>query len=143
MKAKNILSILFCVALLASCASSSEVPFSVARNYFVSNQYSSQKPEVLTITTPEEFSRLFGMATAMGKDGRPTPIDFAKSFVIAKTLPETDIATTVAPQSLSKTSDGKLLLKSTVKRGEKQSYTTQPFYAIIVSRNYMGMPVVE
>ena len=30
-----------------------------------------------------------------------------------------------------------------VKRGEKQSYTTQPFYAIIVSRNYMGMPVVE
>lgn len=50
---------------------------------------------------------------------------------------------TFAPQSLSKTSDGKLLLKSTVKRGEKQSYTTQPFYAIIVSRNYMGMPVVE
>ena len=39
-------------------------------------------PEYPKITTEEEFNKLFGMATIMGKDGKPTAIDFTKQFVL-------------------------------------------------------------
>ena len=71
------------------------MPFEVARNYFFKNGRSSEShpslledgrvtdegkandqviPEYPKITTEEEFSKLFGMATTMGKDGKPTAI---------------------------------------------------------------------
>lgn len=135
------------LALLASCASQgTEVEYTAARNYFVSNKFTMPTPgtdALLTITTRQGFDSIFGMATTMGDDGKPTPVDFTKDFVIAKILPVTDTETEIAPKSLTKTPDGKLLLKSSVRRGAKTSYSTQPFYAIIVSRDYYGLPITE
>ena len=60
---------------------SNEVAFEVAKNYFFKNDH--EIPASPKITTAEEFGKLFGMATTMGKDGKPTEIDFTKQFVLA------------------------------------------------------------
>lgn len=135
------------MVLLASCANKgTEVEYTAARNYFVSNKFTMPAPgmdALLTITTQQGFDSIFGMATTMGDDGKPTPVDFTKDFVIAKILPVTDTETEVAPKSLTKTPDGKLLLKSSVRRGGRMGYSIQPFYAIIVSRDYYNLPITE
>ena len=74
---------------------STEVVFEVAKNYFFKND--QVIPEYPKITTEEEFTKLFGMATKMGEDGKPTAIDFTKQFVLAIVLPETDFATEINP----------------------------------------------
>ena len=48
------------------------------------------------------------MATVMGANGKPTPIDFNKQFVIAVINNETDISTSFTPIKLEKTEAKKL-----------------------------------
>ena len=55
------------------------VAFQIAKNYFFKND--QKIPANPKITTEEEFNKLFGMATTMGKDGMPTDIDFSKSYM--------------------------------------------------------------
>ena len=74
---------------------SNEVAFEVAKNYFFKND--QEIPASPKITTSEEFGKLFGMATTMGKDGKPTEIDFTKQFVLAIVLPVTNLATEIIP----------------------------------------------
>ncbi len=128
--------------LLASCASSGEsVKYTVAKNYFVKNN--AKVPEGMKITTQQEFDDCFGMATTMGPDGKPTEIDFSKSFVITKILPETKNDTEVSPVSLQKKGSDLLLLKSNIKEGKAMSYSIRPFYIIVVSKEYAGYKVEE
>ena len=54
-----------------------EVPFEVAKNYFFKNN--QVIPEYPKIVSEEEFNKLFGMATTMGEDGKPTAIDFTRT----------------------------------------------------------------
>ena len=56
---------------------SSEVAFEVAKNYFFKNN--QVIPEYPKIVSEEEFNKLFGMATTMGEDGKPTAIDFTRT----------------------------------------------------------------
>ena len=82
---------------------SNEVAFEVAKNYFFNN--GQEIPSSSKITTAEEFGKLFGMATTMGEDGKPTPIDFAKQFVLAIVLPVTNLATEITPDRLEEKGD--------------------------------------
>ena len=99
---------------------SSEVAFEVAKNYFFKN--GQVIPEYPKITTEEEFNKLFGMATTMGESGKPTAINFAKQFVLAIVLPETDFATEISPVKVEEKGDS-LIYTYDVKTGEKQSFT--------------------
>ena len=54
----------------------SGIAFEIAKNYFFKNN--QEIPSSPKITTAEEFGKLFGMATTMGEDGKPTEIDFTK-----------------------------------------------------------------
>ncbi len=138
------IALFFGVALLmlASCASSSEsVKYTVAKNYFVKNN--AKVPEGMKITTQQAFDDCFGMATTMGSDGKPTEIDFSKSFVITKILPQTNNDTEVSPAGLQKKGSDVLLLKSDIKKGETMSYSIRPFYIIVVSNEYAGYKVEE
>lgn len=75
----------FAAALYASCASGgASVKYAVARNYFVNRN--AAIPQDMKIQSRKDFDRCFGMAATMGKDGKPTEIDFEKSFVIAKVM---------------------------------------------------------
>ena len=118
---------------------SSVVAFEVAKNYFFKND--QVIPEYPKITTEEEFTKLFGMATTMGKDGKPTAIDFTKQFVLAIVLPETDFATEINPVKVEEKGDS-LLYTYEVKTGEKQSFSIQPVSIIILDKQYENKRVV-
>ena len=127
-----------------------EVAFEVAKNYFFKNDQTI--PASPKITTEEEFSKLFGMATTMGErlrgegtsgmDGKPTEIDFTKQFVLAIVLPVTDIATEITPVKLEAKGDS-LFYTYDVKTGEKQSFTIQPVSIIILDKKYENKVVID
>jgi len=113
-----------------------DIPFTLAKNYFVKNTF--EKLDNPKIETHEQFNEIFGMATTMAKDGKPTEIDFAKQYVIAVILPNTDSITSLAPISLQKDEKGTIILKYKKEVGEKQTFTIRPSFEIIVDKSENG-----
>ena len=113
-----------------------DIPYIVAKNYFVKNSVESiHNPK---IETAEKFEEIFGMATTMGEDGKPTEIDFSKYYVIAVVLPATDISSKIIPVSLQKHKDGKIVFLYKKYVGTKQSFKTRESIQIIVDKNMIG-----
>ncbi len=112
---------------------SSEVPFTVAEHYFINK--GQDIPVNPKITSDELFKQLFGMATVMGENGKPTEIDFSKQFVLAVVLPVTDINTEINPVKVEEKGDT-LFYHYDVKTGEKQSFNIQPLSIIILDKKY-------
>lgn len=117
------------------------IAFVVAKNYFVNNTLT--KLDSPKIETAEKFNAAFGMAATMGKDGKPTEIDFNKQYVIALVLPETDLATNIEPLSLQKAENGDIKFNYKVVAGEKQSYKIRPNLAIVVDKANNGNVVLN
>ena len=118
---------------------SDKVAFEVAKNYFFKND--QEIPASPKITTAEEFGKLFGMATTIGEDGKPTEIDFTKQFVLAIVLPVTNLATEITPNRLEEKGDT-LFYFYNAKVGEAQSYSTQPISLIILDKKYADKTIV-
>src|SRR5690606_11717534 len=59
------------------------IPYVLAQNYFVKNTIGEDRNGIYKIETQAAFDELFSPAASMGKDGKPTPIDFEKQYVIA------------------------------------------------------------
>lgn len=116
----------------SSSESQATVNYTIAKNYFVKS--SARTVSKLKIETEEQFNEVFGMATTMGDAGKPTPIDFSKQFVIAVILPESEVATLIEPVSLNNTSKNELTFNYRLTVGNKQSFTSVPFCAIIVNK---------
>lgn len=110
-----------------------EVAYEVAKNYYFKK--GQQIPASPKITSDDEFDKLFGMATVMGKDGKPTSIDFTKQFVLAIVLPVTDTATEINPVKVEVKSDS-LFYTYEVKTGEKQTFSIRPVSIIILDKQY-------
>jgi hypothetical protein len=127
------------VAPAESDEKSNEVTFEVAKNYFFKND--QEIPASPKITTAEEFGKLFGMATTMGNDGKPTEIDFTKQFVLAIVMPVTNLATEITPDRLEEQGDT-LLYFYDANVGEAQSYSTQPISLIILDKKYADKTIV-
>ena len=116
-----------------------EIAFEEAKNYFFKN--GEAIPADPKITSEEAFNKLFGMATTMGKDGKPTEIDFSKQFVLAIVLPVTNIDTEIKPIKVEEKGDT-LLYTYEIKTGEKQTYSIQPVSIIILDKKYEDKEVV-
>ena len=127
------------VAPVESSEASNEVTFEVAKNYFFKN--GQEIPASPKITTAEDFGKLFGMATTMGEDGKPTPIDFSKHFVLAIVHPVTDYATEIKPVKVTEKGDS-LFYTFEVNKGEKQTYSIKPISIIILDKKYENKEVV-
>lgn len=108
-----------------------EVNFKQAYRYFLKNGEVCENPK---ITTQEEFSQKFGMATVMGKNGQPTIVDFDKEFVIAVTYPETNNEVRMSPISLQRDADGNLTFTYEALKVRELTYTTKPCLIIIVDK---------
>ena len=134
--------ILFVFAMLVAVTACNTTPtvadYTVAKNYFFKNN--QEIPDDVKITSEEEFHKLFGMATVMGADGKPTAIDFSKQFVIAVVLPVTYVATEIVPERVEVSGDSLLYFYS-VKTGDEQSYSIQPISIIILDRQYVDKAV--
>lgn len=128
--------------LLSACAAGRNgIGFTEARNYFV--QRGATVPSDLKITTQADFDRCFGEAAVMGKNGQPTPIDFSRSFAIAKVLPESDRNPQISHVSLQRGGHHKLVLHYVVSCGPQRTYTVQPFILLIVDRKYKDWTISE
>ncbi|MPS71663.1 MAG: hypothetical protein E2590_00750 [Chryseobacterium sp.] len=141
---KNVF-ILFSILLLIGCNSSvksgdstlnEEVPYKEAKNYFVKSNINAaiDSPK---FETQQEFEKVFGTATTMGGNGKPTPIDFSKEFVVAQIEDPSTQTIELKPVSIRKNSN---ILEIKYKRiaGENQSYTTQTAMILIIDRKYEG-----
>jgi len=126
--------------------SSQAIPYTIAKNYFVKNIYKdlikhdtkdNSELQIFQFSFQRDFEKLFGMATTMGNDGKPTIIDFTKSYVIACVADESDITNSIEIISLNK-SEKKI--EFTCKRviGEKKSSTSQQSVLLIVDKKYLG-----
>ncbi len=112
-----------------------DIPYTIVTNYFVKNTVSQiDNPK---IETAEKFNEIFGMATTMGKDGKPTEIDFSKQFVIALILPETDLLTSIKPISLQK-NNNEITFNYSLEVGAKQTFMSRPSLAIVVDKKVDG-----
>ena len=118
---------------------SNEVTFEVAKNYFFKND--QEIPASPKITTAEEFGKLFGMATTMGEDGKPTPIDFTKQFVLAVVQPVSNLATELTPDRLEEKGDT-LFYFYDAKVGEAQTFSSQPISLVILDKKYADKQIV-
>ncbi|MBO1363670.1 hypothetical protein JHU38_07790 [Prevotella sp. A2931] len=126
--------------LLSSCSQTEVIKWTEARNYYHVGE--TRLPETMKITRQQTFDENFGMAAIMSKDGQPTPIDFNKDFVLAKIVPETDRQTTLQPLALKKVGD-KLQLTYRYTQGARQSFTTRPFFLLIVPKAYEKLEIEE
>lgn len=116
------------------------VPYTIAHNYFVKNDVETV-PEM--INDKVQFDTYFGTATTMGRDGKPTAIDFEKQYVIVATLPQTALATTITPVGLTRDQEGFVKLTCNVKRGAMQTYTVRPLELLLVDKKYSGYVTVD
>lgn len=136
--------------MLLSCKSSTNtdkgqvesVPYAVVKGYFLKNDADLSLLKNGKITTEKDFFDLFGSATVMGKDGKPTTIDFSRQYVIAVVGDKTDLSVSMTPLTLQKDGDS-LTFTYDYKEGEKQSYTTQPLLIVAVDSKYDGSVVLK
>lgn len=136
--------------MLLSCKSSTNqaneqsenVPYAVVRGYFLKNDADLSSLKNGKITSEKDFSALFGAATVMGEDGKPTIIDFTKQYAIAVIANKTDSAVVLAPLKVEKSGDN-ITFTYEYKEGEKQSYTIQPLLIIAVDSKYDGNVLVK
>ena len=119
-----------------------DVPYIVAKNYFVKNNADLSILKDNKIETEKEFSKLFGFATVMGSEGKSTPIDFSAQYVIAIIGEATDLSTELEPLSLIKHKDS-LTLNYLERVGSKQTFTIKPFIILIVDRKYNGSIILN
>lgn len=118
---------------------SKPIPYTEVKHYFVKNTYNNNQIEELKITNSEEFHRIFGMATVMGKEGIPTPIDFSKHYVLAVVGLPTEFPTTLTVNDVNQENES-IIVNYQLKEGEKQSYTIQPSLVILVNQEFKGEP---
>lgn len=113
-----------------------DIPFILAKNYFVKN--SVKKIENPKIENVEIFNDIFGTATTMGENGKPTTINFSEQFIITVLKPKTDLQATIEVKSLQKNNKGGIVLTYKYKTGDKQSFTTRPNFIVIVDKSEKG-----
>jgi uncharacterized membrane-anchored protein len=99
----------------------------------------SDKPVTKLISTEADFAATFHPAPVNGQNA-VTP-KFPNEFVLLHTLPETDVATTIEFKNV-RLNNGYLNAEVQVIRGEKQTFTTRPQAAIVISaKDLLGVSV--
>jgi len=94
-----------------------DIPFTVAKNYFVKNTVKQGGLENPKIETKENFDSVLGASRTMNKDGR---------------------ATEIAPVSLQKDDKNRVELNYRLTKGNKQSFKIRPVLIVIVDKIHDG-----
>lgn len=116
------------------------IGFKTAENYFVKNTVEEAVPA--KITSQEEFDKYFGMATTMGDQGKPTPIDFNKEFVIIVDHNNTEKKVEISPIGLNKNEKNLTFAYKVTENGDN-GFTTHPFLMIIVDKTNEGDVILK
>jgi len=141
---KKIAILIFSIYFIVSCSSgkpgnarlNEEIPYKEAKNYFVKNNIDAalDSPK---FESQQEFDQVFGMATTMGENGKPTPIDFSREFVVAQVEDPSTQNIELKPVSVRKNAN---ILEVKYRKivGADRSYTSQTAMILIIDRKYEG-----
>ncbi|MCQ2289748.1 MAG: hypothetical protein MJZ63_00540 [Muribaculaceae bacterium] len=128
------------VAVMGSCSITRKVEkdaypiaFTEVHNYYVKNNFTPKKLVRKVINTEGEFRAIFGDAAVMGANGRPTPINFGRQFVLAVVSPVTDTNTQMYPLSVLQNGNA-IIFNYKVDKGGKMSYSVSPYVAVVLDR---------
>lgn len=121
----------------ATTSVTEDIPYQVANRYFFRNDAALSSLTDPRIFSREQFDLLFGAAPVMGKEGKPTVIDFSSSYVIALVSPPVNRLNEFRVQSLKKEA-GKIILRYRVQEGKEISSTIQPLLLLIVNKSQQG-----
>lgn len=113
------------------------VPFTTASNYFVRNDFKEAELQGVLLTSQSEFDKIFGFATTMGVNGKPTMIDFTKQNVIA-CIGATSEMENILSVSTIKQVGSELVVNYSLDEGKKQTFSSRNFVAMLVDKNYSG-----
>lgn len=139
---KNLFLSAVSIFILNSCNSvkpgdstlNENAPYKEAKNYFVKNTINATLDDP-KIENQEDFDKVFGMATTMGENGKPTSIDFSKEFVVALVQEPSTQTIELKPISIRKNSN---ILEIKYRRivGKTKSYTSQSSMILVIDKKY-------
>lgn len=109
------------------------IEYQIINNYFVKNTV--KKGQKRKIENQKEFDALFGAAATMGKDGKPSAIDFKKQNVIAIIGNTTNYNTSYEITGVAMGSMGTVVVSYKTNKGAKMTYSIRPFTAIIIDKS--------
>lgn len=112
------------------------VPYTLAQRYFVKNTFQKNQLQSPIISNQKEFDDVFGMATVMGADGKPTVINFSDQIAITVILDETDRETEIQPEKLVSVNSNTLKLDYKITTGPSMTMTIRPFLLIFIDKKY-------
>lgn len=118
------------------------IPFTLANNYFVRNDYRDSATHLLKLESPEAFERIFGMATTMSPKGKPTSINFESHYVLACIGKSSNKSLELQAASLV-SDQGNILLTCISKEGSDQSFTSRNALILLVDKQYQGNPQLQ
>lgn len=141
---KNAYLIIAAAVLSVSCGSiksgdsilNQAVPYREAKNYFVKNDVNALLDKA-KFDNQADFDQVFGMATTMSNNGKPTVIDFSKEFVVAQIEDPSTQKVELKPVSVRKNANI-LEIKYRKIVGENESYTSQTAMLLIIDNKYNG-----
>jgi hypothetical protein len=116
-------------------ASENQIPYKIAKNYFVNNTYRSASLQGKKIDNANTFNEIFGMATVMGENGKPTAIDFSKEFVIALIGEVSENEISYAPISL-KEIDGRLSFEYAINIKKASGALMQSSFIMVIDKKF-------
>ncbi len=112
------------------------IEYQIINNYFVKNTV--KKGQNRKIENQKEFDALFGSATTMGENGKPTSIDFKKQNVVAIIGNTTSYNTSYEITGVAMGTMGTVIVSYKVNKGAKMTYSIRPFTAITIDKNLTG-----
>ncbi len=113
-----------------------KIEYQIINNYFVKNTV--KKGQKSKIENQKEFDALFGAAATMGKDGKPTAIDFKKQNVIAIIGNTTNYNTSYEITGVAMGAMGTVVVSYKTNKGAKMTYSIRPFTAVTIDKNLTG-----
>lgn len=121
-----------------SCSSqkSKEISFREAQNYFVKNTFKTKQIVSKKITSQIELNQFFGSATVVGRNGKPSEINFETEFVVVVICPETFFSTQFTSIKLVE-EESKVNIQYKITTKEKQTYSIVPFSLMIVGKEHV------
>lgn len=137
LKSKLILIVfLFLSCAMYASSKNDTVPYTLAKNYFVKNTYPDKEFHLLKITSEEKLNEIFGMAAFMGKNGKPTKIDFSQQFVIALINSTSNNISALNVYALKNETNGLRLFYSLSTTSAPQSYSARYCALLVVDKKY-------
>lgn len=135
-KASNMLLDAKAIELKQDVPQLGSIEYQIINNYFVKSTV--KKGQKRKIENQKEFDALFGAAAIMGKDGKPTAIDFKKQNVIAIIGNTTNYNTSYEITGVAMGAMGTVVVSYKTNKGIKMTYSIRPFTAIIIDKNLTG-----